>query len=456
VATSGTLTEDTTSAITGGGSLTTSGNTTLSGTNSYTGATTVAAGTLSISGGGTISGAGALTMDTGASLTVADSDTNFTGPVTVGSSVSSGTVTDLLVEATQALGTGNITITGNSDGAILQLNGSGISLNNPIQFDARTNATQVGIENVSGNNTLSGLITGVTGGSFYVVQSDSGTLSLTGGINLNHTLVVQGNGNGLISGVVADTGADTGGLTKSGTGTWTLSASNPYTGATTVNAGALIVSGSLTGSVATVNTGGTLEVDGSVTDSPVLSGGALQGTGTVPAFSSTSGDDSTVAPGLTIGSTAAGQLTASGNVTLNTGDTFSIRVGVAGPTDSDSLNIGANTLTLNGATLAVNTGAFASGATTDQLYDIVVGTGAGNTVGTFDFGGNPLANEAEFTTNTNYTYQIFYNVLGTDPTQAGSDDVLELVSVPEPSTWASLLGGLGLLIVWQRSRRRQS
>ena len=124
---------------------------------------------------------------------------------------------------------------------------------------------------------------------------------------------------------------------------------------------------------------GGLGVDGSVAHSPVLNGGILQGIGTVPVFSTTSGDDSTVAPGLTVGSTAAGQLTASGNVTLNTGDTFSLRLGVAASTDSDSLNIGANTLTLNNATLALNVGSLVSSATPDQLYDIVVGTSGDNT-----------------------------------------------------------------------------
>jgi hypothetical protein len=41
---------------------------------------------------------------------------------------------------------------------------------------------------------------------------------------------------------------------------------------------------------------------------------------------------------------------------------------------------------------------------------------------------------------------------------AGSDtDVaIELVSVPEPGTWAAVISGFGMLIVVQRMRRRQT
>jgi hypothetical protein len=49
-------------------------------------------------------------------------------------------------------------------------------------------------------------------------------------------------------------------------------------------------------------------------------------------------------------------------------------------------------------------------------------------------------------------YDILYNVNAND-TGSGSDVDLELVAVPEPGTWAMMLGGLGILIFWQRSRR---
>ena len=48
------------------------------------------------------------------------------------------------------------------------------------------------------------------------------------------------------------------GITKTGAGTLTLSNTNTYTGATTVNAGTLLVNGSQSGSAVTVNSGAIL------------------------------------------------------------------------------------------------------------------------------------------------------------------------------------------------------
>ena len=120
---------------------------------------------------------------------------------------------------------------------------------------------QVFLNSQSGNGTLD--------------QSGTGLLKFTsalGTANSNasttRTLVLQGStaGSGEFEGVVANQDTATGRLTavtKQGTGTWTLSGANTYTGATVLNAGTLAVSGSISGTTnVAVNTGGTLLLSG--------------------------------------------------------------------------------------------------------------------------------------------------------------------------------------------------
>jgi autotransporter-associated beta strand protein len=244
-----------------------------------------------------------------------------------------------------------------------------------------------------------------------------------------------------------------GGLKKTGGGSLTLSnAGDSYTGATNVNAGTLIVSGGLTGTVsATVSSGANLEVDGAVNSSATttLKGGTLEGTGSVGAITTTSGDGSTLAPGFSSAATpAAGALTANGNVTLDSSATFSLRLGVAVAGDNDQLNVPAfDTVALNSANLQLNTGTFVS-QTIGFLYVLINGdaAGTGQITGEFAQGGS-------ITASNGYMYNILYDV-NANNTGVGNDVDLELVAaVPEPGTWAMLIAGLGMLIVWRRSRR---
>ena len=150
-------------------------------------------------------------------------------------------------------GTGSINIssTGDSTGstARLELNGN-TNIPNPITFAQRNDpANSDGIRNVSGNNTLSGPINIVAGGNQARVRSDSGLLTLAGPVSTNTTsprnFYLQGNGNGVVSGVIADNASNSAGkvnLFKEGAGTWTLEGVNTYTGTTTISAGTLQLS----------------------------------------------------------------------------------------------------------------------------------------------------------------------------------------------------------------------
>jgi hypothetical protein len=97
------------------------------------------------------------------------------------------------------------------------------------------------------------------------------------------------------------------------------------------------------------------------------------------------------------------------------------------------------------------------GAALDTLYVIVNG-GAGSTSGsdTDSFSNAPFNGTNYVYTNPGgFVFDVFYGVNSTNTT-SGNDIDVELIAVPEPGTWASLLGGIGMLLAWQRSRRRRS
>ena len=145
-------------------------------------------------------------------------------------------------------------------GAVLELQGT---IN--ISYEALTLrgygvSTGGALRNVSDNNTFGGLITldaGGTGGT--EIASDSGTLTLTGGMTGAFALIIDGAGNVTFSKTPIATGA--GIVTKNGAGTLTYNFPNTYTGLTTVNAGTLLygVDNAILSGNVTVN-GGTLDI----------------------------------------------------------------------------------------------------------------------------------------------------------------------------------------------------
>lgn len=126
----------------------------------------------------------------------------------------------------------------------------------------------------NGANTPGGIL--VTGGVAAVIADGVTAVGLTTGGSGDLVIGTDAAGDSL-SIQVSITSTTTGGVTKNGAGTLTLAVANAYTGATSINAGTLILgnAAAMSTSAATVQTGGVLDLNGKL----VINTAALNGTG---------------------------------------------------------------------------------------------------------------------------------------------------------------------------------
>jgi autotransporter-associated beta strand protein len=198
-----------------------------------------------------------------------------------------------------------------------------------------------GIVDISGLTTTGMSAGSIEGAGIFFLGSKALTV---GGNNLSTE----------VTGVIADGGAffGTGGsLIKVGSGALTLSGFNTYTGATTVNGGALIVNGSIAAS-------SLLEVN---------AGAFVGGTGTLPTTQINNGG--TISPGNSIGTLAV-----AGNLSFAPGSFYVVEVS---PTSSDRIVVN-GTATLAGTVLS----SFRIASGFQKSYTIIAAAGGVN--GTFD------------------------------------------------------------------------
>ena len=478
----GTLIYDRFGTLTSGLVITGSGNVTFEGpgtqiltaVSTFTGATTIAAGGTLQLGNGTAGHEGNITASSGITDNgnlIFDRLSGPTTPVAIsgtGNVTVEGIGTEILTAAETYSGStminGGATLqlgngTNGHDGTIL--NTSGITDNGTLiynQFGALSSGVAIsgpgnvtisgpGSQTLLAVNSYTGLTTINTGATLQLgngTSGNDGSIASTSGITNNGSLIYNPFGN-LSSGAPI---SGNGSVTKIGPGSQILSGNNSYLGATTVTAGTLIVSGSLTGtSAATVAANSNLEVDGSLNNSiPVTVSGELSGSGSVGPVTGTA---ATLAPGLsTITNADAGTLTANGAVSLDANSTFSIRLGAS---SSDQLAVASGDLvTLAGANLQLVDDPDFAQQFVGFIYVIVNGGTAsiGNISGQF-------AQGSQITDPHGDVFNILYNVDASGDAGAGSDVDLQLVAIPEPGTWAMIVAGMGMLCVWQRSRRNQ-
>jgi autotransporter-associated beta strand protein len=355
-------------AINGSGGLEIlTGTQTLSGANGYSGPTQIDRGaTLALKGAGSI----ASTLYVGFNPLGSGLATFDISQTTAGASV--GGLADGVGIGRVSLGSQTLTITNGSsfagviqDGGIaggtggnlvISAPGFGQDLSGVNTYTGSTTITANALLTLSGNGSISsssGLILSGTGATFDISASSGNQtirdLSGVAGsmIQLGANSLTVGTAN---STTFAGSIDGSGGLVKQGTGALQLSGTNTYTGATTVNAGTLIVNGSIASSALTVNAGAMLAGTGTVGATTIMSGG-------------------TFAPG-----NSPGTMTVQGNLAFQSGAIYLVQV-------TPSLASSANVTAGGSAALAGTVNAsFASGSYITRTYTIL--SAAGGLAGT--------------------------------------------------------------------------
>jgi autotransporter-associated beta strand protein len=381
----------------------TGGNLILAGANTYTGATAINSGTLQIGNSGT------------------------TGSLSASSAI-----------------TNNGTLVFNRSNAVVE----GTDFASTISGTGGLTQAGSGVLTLGGNNTYTGA-TSVTGGTLTL----NGTLAAASAVSVSGaTLAGSGTATGTVAvngGTINGTGLKLGAATFTGAstlaGTSTVSSIGISNGTTTVT-GTATVSGATT-----VSGGAILSVNGSLKGTASIGATeTLGGSGTITGATSVQG---TLAAGNGIGTLNTGSLT------LDSTSTLDVELGRnAGVATSDLTNVTGSVNLVSGANLKLTlaTGTALQG---NDLIFLIDNDGTDAVQGVFtSLNGvtTTLTEGSTFSWNSQ-TWEITYKADSTGNSLTGGNDVaLQVQAVPEPNTWAMIVGGMGLLIVGQKFRKHHN
>ena len=464
--------------ISGSGNLTRNGEGTLilSGANTYTGNTTINSGQLTLGASNVLPDTGDLTLNTTAPLNLAGFNETVGAFTANGGGVSgSGTLTatsftfgDNTVAFSNLAGTGGFTSSGSVSVAGTNTYTGGTTINTGTLFiDSDSNlgsasgavtfaggslrssqsftsarpttlnsgggsfspgsgVTITWTGNISGTGALAKTGAGIlalTGTGTYAggTTISAGTLqigtggttgSLTGNITNNAALVFNRSDTLAYTSAISGTGS----LTKQGAGALNLTGANTYTGTTSVSAGTLLVNGSLANTNVAVANGATLGGSGSLGGLTTLNSGAHLAPGNSP-----------------------GTITFNQGLVLQSGSILDFQLGTA----SDQIVLAGGSLTgpgtVGGVTLNLSdSGGFAAGTYTLINYTSAVASSS-YAADSFALG----------STIPGYTYNLSLSSNSLQLTATAS-------AIPEPATYAALLGACALGLAALRRRRRSA
>ena len=370
-----------------------------------------------------------LTKNGSGTLNLTGTDSRTTGATTI----NNGTLAYGINQATTAGGAVTINATTASGAATLDLAGFNSTINSTVTFGGVT----------AGANALNTLSTGAgtltLGGNVAYTKAtldanDPGTATLSGNLNLGNATRTFTVANSTLADVdltvsaVISGGGASGAITKLGVGTLALTSNNTYTGATTITAGTLLVSGTHTvGSGVTGNYA-------------VNSGGTLGGTGTIDL--SGTNRSITVVSGGRLQASSVNDLTM-----LLTSGTLSISGAAASASPSFLFSLDAP----NSTVISLTTGVLAIGTGVLEFADFQFTALSG-----FDNGVYTLFNTSSAITGS-LGAALSGSIgggTGLISLSGGQDLILTVSGVPEPTT--GLLAVMGLAFAMAHHRRRRS